>query len=49
MYNEIDGDFEDVTVRTFKVGLPIEHELRKSLMMKSALNMGQLKDRIDSG
>ena len=49
MYNEIDGDFEDVTVRTFKVGLPIELELRKSLMMKSDLNMGQLKDRIDSG
>ena len=28
-YNEIDGDFEDVAVRTFKVGLPTEHELRK--------------------
>ena len=28
-YNEIDGDFEDVAVRTFKVGLPMEHELRK--------------------
>ena len=39
MYNEIDGDFEDVVMRTFKVGLPTEHELRKSLTMKSALNM----------
>ena len=47
MYNEIDGDFEDVAVGTFKVGLPTKHELRKSLMMKSALNMGQLMDHID--
>ena len=36
-----------MAVRTFKVGLPAEHELRKSLMMKSALNMRQLMDRID--
>ena len=34
MFNEIDGDFEDVAIRTFKVRLPIEHDLRKSLMMK---------------
>ena len=47
MYNEVDGDFEDVTVRTFKVGLSIEHDLRKSLTMKSALNMCQLMDRIN--
>ena len=38
-YNEIDGDFEDVAVRTFKVRLPMEHELRKSLTMKPALSM----------
>ena len=38
-YNEIDSDFEDVAVRTFKVWLPAEHELRKSLAMMSALNM----------
>ena len=36
-----------MAVRTFKVGLLAEHELRKSLMMKSALNMCQLMDRID--
>ena len=46
-YNEVDGDFEDVAVRTFKVGLPTEHELRKSLTMKSALNMCELIDCID--
>ena len=38
-YNEIDGIFEDVAIRTFKVGLLAENELRKSLMTKSASNM----------
>ena len=38
-YNETDEDFEDMVVRTFKVGLPTEHELRKFLTMKSALKM----------
>ncbi|XP_075633579.1 uncharacterized protein LOC142606056 [Castanea sativa] len=38
-YNEIDGDVEDAVVRTFKVGLPTEHGLRKSLIMKAASNM----------
>ncbi|XP_075633845.1 uncharacterized protein LOC142606366 [Castanea sativa] len=47
MYNEIDGDVEDVAVRTFKVGLPTEHGLRKSLTMKAAVDMRQLMDRID--
>jgi len=41
MFNEIDGDFEDVV---FKVGLPIEHDLRKSLTMKPAQSMRQLTD-----
>ena len=36
-----------MAMRTFKVGLPTEHELRKSLTMKSALNIWQLIDRID--
>ena len=34
MYNEIDGDFDDVAISTFKVGLPAEHDLRKSLIGK---------------
>ena len=46
-YNKVDGDFKDVAMRTFKVGLPTEHELRKSLTMKSASNMCQLMDHID--
>ena len=46
-YNEIDGNFKDVAMRTFKVGLLTEHELRKSLTMKSTSNMCQLMDRIE--
>ena len=38
-FNEIDGDFEDVALRTFKVELSTEHDLRKSLTMKPACSM----------
>ena len=34
MFNEIDGDFDDVAIRTFKIDLPVEHSLRKSLTGK---------------
>ena len=34
MCNEIDDDFEDVTISTFKAGLPTKHGLRKSLTGK---------------
>ena len=47
IFNEIDGDFEDVAIRTFKVGLPTEHDLRKSLIRKLALSMWQFMERID--
>ena len=47
MCNEIDGDFEDVAINTFKVGLPIEHGLRKSLTGKLVTSVRQLMDRID--
>ena len=47
MYNKIDGDFEDVTISTFKVGLPNKHGLRKSLIGKLVTSVGQLMDRID--
>ena len=47
IYNEIDGDFEDVVVRTFKVGLPTHSNLWKSLTMKPPRNMHQLMDRIE--
>ena len=47
MFNEIDGDFDDVAISTFKVGLPIEHGLRKSLNGKLVTTIRQLMDRID--
>ena len=34
MFNEIDADFDEVAIRTFKVSLPSEHGLRKSLTSK---------------
>ena len=34
MYNEIEGNFENVAISTFKSDLPIEHGLRKSLTRK---------------
>ena len=46
-FNEIDGDFEDVSIRTFKVRLPIEYDLRKLLTMKPTCSMHQLMDCID--
>ena len=34
MFNEIDGDFDEVAISTFKVGLLAKHNLRKSLTGK---------------
>ena len=34
MFNEIGGDFDDMVINTFKVGLPAEHDLKKSLTSK---------------
>ena len=47
MFNEIDGDFDDVAIRTFEVSLPAEHGLRKSLTGKPTTNVRQLMDWID--
>ena len=47
MYNEIDGNFEDVAISTFKVGLPTRHGLRKSLTSKPVTSVRQLMNRID--
>ena len=47
MFNEIDGDFDDVAIRTFKVGLPTKHDLRKSLTKKPVKSVRRLMDRID--
>ena len=47
IYNEIDGNFEDVAINTFKASLPNEHGLRKSLTGKPVTNVRQLMDWID--
>ena len=39
MFNEIDGNFDEVAVRTFKVGLPPEHGLRRSLTGKPVTSL----------
>ena len=47
MFNEIKGDFDDVAIRTFKFGLPAEHDLKKSLTKKPIKSVRQLIDRND--
>ena len=47
MFNEIDGDFDDVAIKTFKVGLLSEYGLRKSLTGKPVTNLRQLMVRVD--
>ena len=47
MFNEIDGNFDDVVIRTFKVSQLAEHDLRKSLTKKPVRSVHQLMDRID--
>ena len=47
MFNEIDGDIDDVAISIFKLGLPAEHGLRKSLTGKPVTSIRQLMDRID--
>ena len=47
MFNEIDGDFDDMAISTFKVSLPAKHGLRKSLTGKPVTNVCQLTDQID--
>ena len=46
MYNEIDGNFKDVAISPFKVGLLTEHSLRKSLTSKFVTSVCQLVDQI---
>ena len=47
MFNEIDDDFDEVAIKTFKVDLPAEHGLRKSLTGKLVTSLRQLMDRVD--
>ena len=45
--NEIDESYDDVAISIFKVGLPAEHDLRKSLTGKPVASVRQLMDWID--
>ena len=47
IFNEIDGDFDDVVINTFKLDLPAKHRLRKSLTGKPVTGITQLMDQID--
>ena len=47
MFKEIDGDFNDMVISTFKVGLPTKHGLRKSMIGKLVTSVCQLMDQID--
>ena len=47
MFNEINGNFDDVAIRTFKVSLSTEHDLRKSLTGKPVTSVRQLIDLIN--
>ena len=44
IFNEIEGEYDDVAINTFKAGLPVEHDLRKSLTGKPITNVCQLMD-----
>ena len=47
MFNEIDGEFDDVAISILKLGLSAEHGLRKSLTRKPVTSVCQLMDQID--
>ena len=47
IFNKIDGDFDEVAIKTFKVDLPSKHGLRKSLTGKLVTSLRQLMDRVD--
>ena len=47
MFNEIDGNFDDVAIRTFKVDLPAKNDLRKLLTKKPVRSVRWLMDRIN--
>ena len=47
MYNEIEGNYDDVAISTFKRNLLTKHVLRKSLTGKPVTSVRQLMDKID--
>ena len=47
MYNEMDRNFDNVAISTFKNSLLAEHGLRKSLTGMPVTSVHQLMDHID--
>ncbi|XP_065639002.1 uncharacterized protein LOC136071513 [Quercus suber] len=47
MFNEMEGYFDEVALNTFKLDLPANHGLRKSLTRKLVTSVRQLMDMID--
>ena len=47
MYNEIGGDIKGNTTSTFKVGLPIDFNLRASLALKPVTDMNKLMEQVE--
>ena len=47
MFNEIEGEHDDVAISAFKAGLPADHDLKKSLTGKPVTSVHQLMDMID--
>ena len=46
-YNEMEDNFDDIAIITFKNSLPVDHSLRKSLTSKLATSIRQLMDQIN--
>lgn len=47
MFNDMEGNFDEMALSTFKPGLLTDHGLRKSLTSKPITKMCQLMDRIE--
>jgi DNA polymerase III delta subunit len=46
-YNDIDGRSEEVAIKAFKLGLPIDSSLRQSLVKRPPSNLAKLMNKID--
>ena len=47
LYNDIGGNNGGVATNTFKVGLPINFELRTSLTLRLVMDMHKLMERVE--
>ena len=47
LYNETGGDNEGIVASTFKVGLPIDSDLRALLALKLVMVMNKLMERVE--